>query len=186
MRGMTALPNDELVFSWKEPNYTIERLVPEDGKFQPTIELDVYKYMAAVWGVNPLPHMIIGYNDMPEFVHPYTQERVNLVGLFAIHPSGEGNPLATVPGSSCGTTEARTPTAGFTILTTLYSPQGMDFEVAVPLYDLHFPRKASPHSTLRALTSWISERTEISPGSTRECCLRRKHQQVKKLFFRAG
>jgi hypothetical protein len=93
MRGLSTLSGGDLIFSWKDPNYFIERIVPREG-FRSVIEVDVDDYLTAAWGGRqPAQHMIIGYNDMPEFTHPDTGERVLLIGLLAVHPQREGSEL---------------------------------------------------------------------------------------------
>lgn len=93
MRGLTTLPASEgatLIFSWKQPNYTIERLVPSDPELEPVAELNVREYFATLWGRQPARHMIIGYNEFTPATHPDTGERAHLIGLFAV-PRGYVN-----------------------------------------------------------------------------------------------
>lgn len=91
MRAMVPLDNGDLLFSWKEPNYSIERLVPEDG-YRAVTEINVRDYLEKFWGRRPSAHMIIGYNEMLAATHPTTGEDVHLIGLFARYPGGEGTP----------------------------------------------------------------------------------------------
>lgn len=89
MRGLTAIPGtdgDSLIFSWKEPNYTIERLTPSQSGPAPAVELNVFDYFHALWGREPVRHLITGYNEFSPATHPATGERVHLIGLLVAPP----------------------------------------------------------------------------------------------------
>jgi acetyl esterase/lipase len=87
MRGLTSIPGpegDSLVFSWKEPNYTIERLTPSRTSPMPAVEINVFDYLRALWGSEPVDHLITGYNEFTPARQPDTGEQAHLIGLLAV------------------------------------------------------------------------------------------------------
>jgi hypothetical protein len=96
LRGLTAVPapdgkGEVLLVAWDTRDAVIERIDPRND-FKTTVELNLREFFAKQWG-RTAGISSFAYNDMLPAAHPVTGERVHLIGLWLVHPDGEGNEL---------------------------------------------------------------------------------------------
>jgi hypothetical protein len=94
LRGLTAAPDgtgEVLLVAWDTRDAVIERIDPRSN-YKTTVELDVRDYFQKAWG-RRVGVSSFAYNDMLPVTHPETGEKAHLIGLWLVHPDGEGNEL---------------------------------------------------------------------------------------------
>jgi hypothetical protein len=96
LRGMTAVPapdgkGEVLLYAWDSRDAVIERIDPR-ADYKAAVELDVRDFFQKAWG-RRAGISSFAYNDMLPVTHPDTGEKAHLIGLWLVHPDGEGNEL---------------------------------------------------------------------------------------------
>jgi catechol 2,3-dioxygenase-like lactoylglutathione lyase family enzyme len=95
-RGMATVPapdgkGEVLLCAWDAQDAVMERIDPRNG-FKVTVELNVRDFLTKQWG-RRVGIGTFAYNDMLPVTHPGTGEKAHLIGLWLMHPDGEGNEL---------------------------------------------------------------------------------------------
>jgi Ca2+-binding EF-hand superfamily protein len=96
IRGLAAVPapdgrGEVLLCAWDAQDGLIERSDPR-ADFKVTTELNVHDFFQKAWG-RRVGISTFAYNDMLPVIHPATGEKAHLIGLWLMHPDGEGNEL---------------------------------------------------------------------------------------------
>jgi len=97
LRGLTAVPDplrcgQEVLLGTCSYPGVIYRIDPARG-FAATTELDIRKYFAKAFGVPALRGPCLSaYNDFLPAADPDTGESVHLLGVWILHPAGQGTP----------------------------------------------------------------------------------------------